>query len=250
MYGLRRKGLGGDCGTVNVDGRAHTTVCISYADYNLSGHLYDVSGAQSQGYAVRIYDPSGILPNIDFDPKSNTTDVLQAAGMPLSSGNPSGGADLDYAQTYAAQFSNVVSGAQTPEQLQESVVQQMLNAGWSQQQMSPWINTLPAGSSLTTEGGAVIAPTQPVYQAPAQSVAPSTYSPAALSAPTGILTSPPVADPSAQTPSTYYTAPALASSESSGVPAVSATPAISNTVLLGGLAVVGILIMMSMGGKS
>jgi hypothetical protein len=86
----------------------------------------------------------------------------------------------------------------------------------------------------------------PAYSPPAYSpaVSPPAYSPpvidpvlaSALSAPSGVLTSP------AQTPATSSLAQTAA--------AVSATPAVSNTLLIGGLAVVGILIMMSTGGKS
>jgi hypothetical protein len=87
----------------------------------------------------------------------------------------------------------------------------------------------------------------PTYSPPAYSpvLSPPYSSPAidpvlasALSAPSGILTSP-AQTSSASSPGTQTAA------------AVSSSPAVSNnTLLIGGLAVVGILIMMSTGGKS
>jgi hypothetical protein len=158
--------------------------------------------------------------------------------------------------------------------LESDTVQQLLSQGWTRTQLAPWLN------DIATHGAA----SDPAYQnavaaqiglpntatadeaavqnlvnsggwlTPPASTAssPAAIDPAlasALSAPTGILTSAPVVNPAAtaaaQTPSTP------ASSVGSQSSAVAVTPAVSNnTLLIGGLAVVGILIMMSTGGKS
>ena len=106
-----------------------------------------------------------------------------------------------------------------------------------------------AGSAATPAATPAPVPTVgPTYSPPAYApvVSPPAYSPpaidpvlaSALSAPSGILTSP-AQTSSASSPGTQTAA------------AVSSSPAVSNnTLLIGGLAVVGILIMMSTGGKS
>src|ERR1035441_4879495 len=249
MYGIRR-GLGDTgCGDpVVVDGSPYITQCLTFDDAN----VYQISGAQVDGMAVKLYDPAGVKPSVSIQPTDNVLKVLQANNVPVQAADQ--GVSYEYGQLVKQNWTPEVSSGQTdPKQLESDVVQQMRAAGWTDEQLAPWINQL-ASYGLPVAGTATPAVQSTQTSNPAQSVAPSTYSlvavdptlASALSAPTGILTSPAVANPAAtaatQTPSTPASS---VGSQPAGTPAVS-----NNTLLIGGLAVVGILIMMSTGGKS
>src|ERR1035441_10588352 len=124
---------------VLVNGKPYITQTFTYAwCLATKEYLYQIAGALGQGMAVKIGDPSGIKPDIDFQPTDNALTVLKAAGMPITSLDQ--GVSYEYGWLFTKGFTlDVAFGKVTPTQLETTVVGQMLADGWSTDLLAPWI---------------------------------------------------------------------------------------------------------------
>ena len=159
-------------GAVMVNGTRCITQCYTY-DFlanNVTDDVYEISGAQMLGMAVRIYDPSGQKSDVDFQPGDDVVAVMKANNIPIHAADQ--GVSYEYAKLFTTTdwTPDVSSGKKSPIQLEAQVVQQMLGDGWSSEALAPWINQV-ASYLPTPASGASPAPTGSLPLATADSVA-------------------------------------------------------------------------------
>ena len=159
-------------GTVMVNGTRCITQCYTY-DFlanNVTDDVYEISGAQMLGMAVRIYDPSGQKSDVDFQPGDDVVAVMKANNIPIHAADQ--GLSYEYARLFTTTdwTPDVSSGKKSLTQLQAEVVQQMLADGWSSDALAPCITQV-ASYLPTPASGASPAPAGSLPLATADSVA-------------------------------------------------------------------------------
>src|ERR1035441_7266365 len=164
--------LYGSLQPVMVNGRPYITQCYSYQ--YLAGakeDVYEISGAQIRGMAVRIYDPSGLRPDVELQPNDDVVAVMRANNIPVYATDQ--GVSYEYGKLFTTAFAknltlDASSGNKSPIQLEAQVVQEMLGEGWSNEALAPWINKVasylptPSGASPASTGSLPLATADPV----------------------------------------------------------------------------------------
>jgi hypothetical protein len=166
---------------VLVNGRPYITQCYTYDDLGIEGNVYQISGAQVEGMAVRIYDPSGQRPDVELQPGDDVVAVMRANNIAIQATDQ--GVSYEYGRLFNQNWTpDVSSGKKDPHQLEAEVVQQMLGDGWSRESLAPWINQV-ASYGLTPVSTASPAPTGSLPVSTADPVAAGMVSAPGLSTP-------------------------------------------------------------------
>src|ERR1035437_6353219 len=120
------------------------TQCMSYDTFaaNTNGAVVALHSESNFGaYALRIYDPAGVRPEIQIMPGEDIVSALQAAGMSLNTADQ--GLSYEYNRLFNANVAGK-GGQYDPATIQAQTDKQLLVQGWTQQNL----NDLHAGTGI------------------------------------------------------------------------------------------------------